>query len=73
MFNFMLMFTSISLSLNAGVGSDYFQEDVMKLYQRDDNAFKERLCFLENVDTRTTLKTLFQKFLTASVVLMLND
>ena len=69
----MLMFTSISLSLNAGVGSDYFQEDVMKLYQRDDNAFKERLCFLENVDTRTTLKTLFQKFLTTSVVLMLND
>ena len=45
MFNYVWTFNSISLSLPAEVASDYLQEDVMKLYQRDDNSSKEMLCF----------------------------
>ena len=45
MFNCVLTFNKVSLSLHAEVASDYLQEDVMKLYQRDDNFFKEMLCF----------------------------
>ena len=46
----MLLFENISLSLPADVESQYFQEDVMKLYQRDEKKLKDTLCFLENVD-----------------------
>ena len=46
----MLLFENISLSLPADVESQYFQEDVMKLYQRDEKKLKDMLCFLENVD-----------------------
>ena len=46
----MLLFENISLSLPADVASQYFQEDVMKLYQRDEKKLKDILCFLENVD-----------------------
>ena len=45
-----LLFENILLSLPADVASQYFQEDVMKLYQHDEDNFKNMLCFLENVD-----------------------
>ena len=48
-FSCVLLFQKISLSLPAGVASQYFQEDVMKLYQRDEKNLKDMLCFLENV------------------------
>ena len=48
-FSCVLLFENISLSLPAAVASQYFQEDVMKLYQRDEKKLK-MLCFLENVD-----------------------
>ena len=50
MFSCMLLFENISLSLPADVESQYFQEDFMKLYQRDEKKLKDILCFLENVD-----------------------
>ena len=46
----MLLFENISLSLPADVESQYFQEDFMKLYQRDEKKLKDILCFLENAD-----------------------
>ena len=48
-FSCVLLFENISLSLPAAVASQYFQEDVMKLYQRDEKKLK-MLCFSENVD-----------------------
>ena len=49
-FSCVLLFENISLSLPADVASQYFQEDVMKLYQRDEKKLKVMLRFLENVD-----------------------
>ena len=49
-FSCVLLFENILLSLPADVASQYFQEDVMKLYQHDEDNFKNMLCFLENVD-----------------------
>ena len=49
-FSCVLLFENISLSLPADVASQWFQEDVMKLYQRDEKKLKDMLCFLENVD-----------------------
>ena len=49
-FSCVLLFENISPSLTADVASQYFQEDVMKLYQRDEKKLKAMLCFLENVD-----------------------
>ena len=46
-FNCVLLFENISLLLPADVVSQYFQEDVMKLYERDE---MQMLWFLENVD-----------------------
>ena len=48
-FSCVLLFQKISLSLPADVASQYFKEDVMKLYQRDEKNLKDMLCFLENV------------------------
>ena len=48
-FSCVLLFENISLSLPAAVASQYFQEDVMKLYQHDEKKLK-MLCFSENVD-----------------------
>ena len=45
-----VLFENILLSLPADVASQYFQEDVMKLYQHDEDNFKNMLRFLENVD-----------------------
>ena len=49
-FSCVLLFENISLSLPADVASQYFQEDVVKLYQRNEKKLKDMLCFLENVD-----------------------
>ena len=49
-FSCVLLFEDISLPLPVNVASQYFQEDVMKLYQRDEKKLKDMLCFLENVD-----------------------
>ena len=49
-FSRVLLFENISLSLPADVASQYFQKDVMKLYQRDEKKLKDMMCFLENVD-----------------------
>ena len=46
----MLLIENNSLSLPADIASQYFKEDVMKLYQRDENKLKDMLCLLENVD-----------------------
>ena len=46
-FSCVLLFENISLSLPADVASQWFQEDVMKLYQRDEKKLKDMLCFLE--------------------------
>ena len=48
-FNCVLTFSSISLLLLAEATSDYYQ-GVMKQYQRENNALKEMLCFLEHVN-----------------------
>ena len=45
-----LLFENILLSLPADVASQYFQEDVMRLYQHEEDNFKNILYFLENVD-----------------------
>lgn len=45
----MLTFSNISLLLLAEATSDYYQ-GVMKQYQRENNALKEMLCFLEHVN-----------------------
>ena len=49
-FSYVLLFENISLSLPADVAFQYFQEDVMKLYQRDEKKLKDMLCFLEKKD-----------------------
>ena len=49
-FSCVLLFENILLSLTADVASPYFQEDVMKLYQRDGEKVKDMLCILENLD-----------------------
>ena len=49
-FSCVLLFENISLSLPADVASQYFQKDVMKLYQRDEKKLNDMMCFLENVD-----------------------
>ena len=49
-FSCVLLFENISLSLPAYVASQYFQEDVIKLYQCDEKKLKDILCILENVD-----------------------
>ena len=49
-FSRVLLFENISLSLPADVASQYFQKDVVKLYQRDEKKLKDMMCFLENVD-----------------------
>ena len=38
------------LSLPADIATQYFQDDVMKFYQRDEKKLKDMLYFLENVD-----------------------
>ena len=48
-FSCVLLFENILLSLPADVASQWFQEDVMKLYQRDEKKLKDMLYFLENV------------------------
>ena len=48
-FSCVLLFENFLLSLLANVASQYFQEDVMKLYQRDGKTSKHMLYFLENV------------------------
>ena len=40
-FSCVLLFENISLSLLADVASQYFQEDVMRLYQRDERKLKD--------------------------------
>ena len=40
-----VLFENILLSLPADVASQYFLEDVMKLYQRDEKKLKDMLCF----------------------------
>ena len=45
-----VLFENILLSLPADVASQYFQEDVMRLYQHEEDNFKNILYFLENVD-----------------------
>ena len=54
-FSCVLLFENMS----SDVASQYFQEDVMNLYQRDKKKSKDMLCFLENVDYTytTTLRT----------------
>ena len=44
-FSCVLLFENILLSLPADVASQWFQEDVMKLYQRDEKKLKDMLCF----------------------------
>ena len=44
-FSCVLLFEDISLPLPVNVASQYFQEDVMKLYQRDEKKLKDMLCF----------------------------
>ena len=48
-FSYVLFFENISLSLPADVASQYFQEDVIKLYRLDEKKLKDMLCFLQNV------------------------
>ena len=52
-FSCVLLFENISLSLLADVASPYFQEDVMKLYQRDERKLRQ---FSENVDYKYNSK-----------------
>ena len=47
-FSYVLLFENISLSLLADVTSQYFQEDVRRLYQRGKKKLKDMLCLLEN-------------------------
>ena len=49
-FSCVLLLENISLSLPADVASQYFQGNVIKLYQRDEKKLKDMLCFLENID-----------------------
>ena len=49
-FSCVLLFENISLSLPVDVASQYFQGNVIKLYQRDEKKLTDMLCFLENVD-----------------------
>ena len=49
-FSCVFLFENISLSLPADVVSQYFQEDIMKLYHCDEKKLKDMLPFLENVD-----------------------
>ena len=45
-FSCVLLFENILLSLPADVASQYFQEDIMKLYLRDEKKLKDMLWFL---------------------------
>ena len=49
-FSCVLIFENISLSLPSDAASQYFQEEVVKLYQRDKKKLKDILCLLENAD-----------------------
>ena len=60
-FNCVLTLNNISLSLPTEVASYHLQEDVMKLYQRDDNSFKGMLCFQENIDCTYNSKNVITK------------
>ena len=60
-FNCVLTLNNISLSLPTEVASYHLQEDVMKLYQRDDNFFKGMLCFQENIDCTYNSKNVITK------------
>ena len=44
-----LLFENNLLPLPTDVASQYFQEDAMKLYQRDEKKLKDMLCFFKNV------------------------
>ena len=49
-FSCVLLLENILQSIPSDVASQYFQEDIMNLYQRDQKKLRDMLCFSENVD-----------------------